>query len=177
MANVGSGFPSFPETNTVYEYLTASRFYVELQLNNSVDGVDGLFMECKGLKYYQDAIEFAESFPESWGMDGYGASVGRIHRSKIPGTEKIDNISLRRGMDASETLWRWIESAQEGGWANVRRDGSLTLYRQDGSMGARFDFESAWPVSYTISDSMAAASDLTFEDLEIACERLRRVRM
>lgn len=177
MVNAGTSFPGQQETTTAYEYLTASRFYVELQLNGSIDEVDGLFMECKGLKYYQDVIEFAESFPEGWGLNGKGSSVGRIHRSKIPGTEKIDNINLRRGTNASETLWRWIEAAQEGGWAEAQKDGSLTLYRQDGSIGARFDFEAAWPVSYNISDSMVTATDLTFEDLEIACESLRRVRL
>ncbi|HEY9737024.1 MAG TPA: phage tail protein, partial [Trichocoleus sp.] len=156
-----------------YEYLTASRFYVELHLNDSIAEVDGLFMECKGLKYYQDTIEFAESFPESWGRGG--ASVGRVHRSKIPGLERIDNISLRRGMGASETLWRWIEAAQEGGWPEVCKDGSLTLYRQDGTAGARFQFEGAWPISYTLSDSMVSGADLAFEDLELACEGLRRV--
>lgn len=160
-------------TTTFYEYLTASRFYVELHLNDSVADVDGLFMECKGLKYYQDAIEFAESFPESWGRNG--ASVGRVYRSKIPGLERIDNINLRRGVSASETLWHWIEIAQDGGWARACKDGSLTLYRQDGTAGARFQFEAAWPVSYTISDSMVSGADLAFEDLEIACESLRRV--
>lgn len=174
MVNAASSF-SGADTTTFYEYLTASRFYVELHLNGSVEDVDGLFMECKGIKYYQDAIEFAESFPESWGRRG--ASVGRIHRSKIPGLEKVDNINLRRGMSASETLWNWIETAQDGGWPDACKDGSLTLYRQDGSVGARFQFEAAWPVSYTVSDSMVTGTDLTFEDLELACEGLKRVRL
>lgn len=166
--------PGQNSTSTFYEYLTASRFYVELHLDDSVEDVDGLFMECKGLKYYQDTIEFAESFPESWGRNG--TSVGRIYRSKIPGVERIDNLSLRRGMGASETLWRWIDTAQSGGWAEACKNGSITLYRQDGNAGARFQFEGAWPVSYTVSDNMVSGTDLAFEDLEIACEQLRRVR-
>lgn len=173
MVNSASAFSAQESTTTFYEYLTASRFYVELHLNDSLEEVDGLFMECKGLKYYQDTIEFAEAFPESWGRGG--ASVGRIHRSKIPGLERIDNISLRRGIGASETLWRWIEVAQAGGWPQACKDGSLTLYRQGGTAGARFQFEAAWPVSYTISDSMVSGTELAFEDLEIACESLKRV--
>ena len=173
MVNAASPFPGPKSTTTFYEYLTASRFYIELHLNGSIAEVDGLFMECKGLKYYQDTLEFAESFPESWGRNG--SSVGRIHRSKIPGLERVDNINLRRGVSASETLWGWIEAVQEGGWAQACKDGSLTLYRQDGTSGARFQFEAAWPVSYTVSDSMASGTDLAFEDLELACERLRRI--
>jgi phage tail-like protein len=165
--------PERDSTETFYEYLTTARFYVELHLDGSVEEVDGLFMECKGLKYSQDVIEFAESFPEGWGQSG--ASVGLVHRSKIPGLERIDNISLRRGMSASETLWRWIETAQMGGWPAACKDGSLTLYRQEGTAGARFQFEGAWPVSYTLSDSLVSGADLAFEDLEITCERLRRV--
>ncbi|MEM6254104.1 MAG: phage tail protein [Cyanobacteria bacterium P01_D01_bin.156] len=165
--------PSPEDTTTFYEYLTASRFYVELHLNDSVDDVDGLFMECKGLKYYQDVIEFTESFPEGWGRQG--SSVGLIHRSKIPGVERIDNINLRRGMGASETLWNWIDLAQDGGWPAACKDGSITLYRQDGTAGARFQFEGAWPVSYTLSDSMVSGTDLAFEDLELACEGFKRV--
>lgn len=165
--------PEQESNTTFYEYLTAARFYVELHLDDSVEEVDGLFMECKGLKYYQDVIEFAESFPESWGHAG--ASVGLVHRTKIPGLERVDNINLRRGMSASETMWRWIELAQDGGWPAACKDGSLTLYRQGGTAGARFQFEGAWPVSYTLSDSMVSGTDLAFEDLEIACERLQRV--
>lgn len=174
MVNTPYTFSGESSTTTYYEYLTASRFYVELHLNGSISDIDGLFMECKGLKYYQDVIEFAESFPESWGRNG--SSVGRVHRSKIPGLEKVDNISLRRGMNASETLWQWIETAQQGGWSQACKDGSLTLYRQDGTTGARFQFEAAWPVSYTVSDSMVSGTDLTFEDLEIACETLTRMK-
>lgn len=173
MADPTSIFSGSPSTTTLYEYLTASRFYVELHLDDSIDEVDGIFMECKGLKYSQAVVEFVESFPEGWGRQG--ASVGLAYCTKIPGLDTIDNINLRRGMNASETLWKWIADTQNGGWPETCKDGSLTLYRQDGTAGARFQFEAAWPVSYTVSDSMVTGTDLTFEDLEIACESLTRV--
>jgi len=152
------------------EYLTASRFYVELTLNGSNDS-DGLFMECKGLKYSQDVIEFAESFRTARGR----ASVGRVVRTKLPSNAKVGNISLRRGMNVSTVLWQWIYDVQNGSWANQRRDGSLVLYRQDGTEGARFNFFRAWPTSYTVSDNSASSSDLAIEDLELVCEELERV--
>lgn len=163
----------YPSANNMLfsEYLTASRFYVALHLDGSYDSVDGLYMECKGLKYYQDVVEFAEVFPQKWGK----SSVGRVHRAKLPGNEKIDNISLRRGMNSSDTLWNWIAAVQNGGWSDRYKSGALSIYRQDGSEGARFAFERAWPVSYTVSDTTVSSTDLAVEDLELACEVLVRV--
>jgi phage tail-like protein len=152
------------------EYLTASRFYVELLLDGNTEA-DGLFMECKGLKYSQDVIEFAESYPQPWGK----ASVGRVMRTKLPGNGKVSDISLRRGMSASTTLWQWIYEVQNGNWAKKWKDGSLTLYRQNGQPGARFQFFRAWPVNYTVADSSVSNSDLAVEDLDLTCEELIRV--
>lgn len=153
------------------EILTVSRFYVELKLNGSIDPIDAYFMECKGFKSYQDVIEFSEVFPQKWGQ----ATRGQVIRTKMPGNVKINNITLRRGLSSSITLWNWINSVQEGGWAKQCLDGSLTIYRQGGEQGARFDFTRAWPVSYTVADSVVSGSDLAFEELELACESLKRI--
>jgi phage tail-like protein len=160
-------------SNTLFqEYLTASRFYVEIHLDGSKENVDGLFMECKGLNYTQDVIEFSESNPVRWGSAS--ATRGRVIRTKIPGNAKVGNISLRRGMNGSSTLWQWIDAVQNGNWANQYRDGSLTVYRQAGSVGARFQFRGAWPFSYSISESTANGSELLIESMEFACEELFR---
>lgn len=60
-------------------------------------------------------------------------------------------------------------------WAKNCLDGSLTIYRQDGQEGARFNFFKAFPVSYSIAGVDVAGSDLAFEELELACENLVRV--
>lgn len=153
------------------EILTASRFYVGLSLDGSLEPIDAYFMECKGFKYAQNVIELAEVFPQPWGK----AKYGRVARTKIPGNVKVNNITLRRGLSSSMTMWNWIKAVQQGKWAEQFRNGALTLYRQDGQEGARFVFEGAWPASYTVGDSVVSSSDLAFEELELACEVFERV--
>ena len=155
----------------IAEILTVSRFYVGLNLDGSLEPVDGYFMECKGFKYTQNVIELAEVFPEKWGK----AKQGRVIRTKLPGNEKVNNISLRRGLSSSMTLWNWIEGVQSGNWANQCKNGRLVIYRQDGQEGARFAFEGAWPVGYSIADSVVSGSELAFEELELAVESFKRV--
>lgn len=64
---------------------------------------------------------------------------------------------------------------QEGNWEKQRRNGSITVYRQNGNMGALFQFENAWPISYSVTDNAASSSELACEELEIACEVFKRV--
>ncbi len=153
------------------EILTVSRFYVGLNLDGSIEPIDGYFMECKGFKYTQNVIELAEVFPQNWGK----ATRGRVIRTKMPGNEKVNNINLRRGLSSSMTLWNWIEEVQSGNWADQLRDGRLVIYRQNGEEGARFAFEGAWPVGYSIADSVVSGSDLAFEELELAVETFVRI--
>jgi phage tail-like protein len=152
------------------EILTACRFYVELKLDGSTESVDGYFAECKGLRYSQDAIEFNEVFPKQ----GQGPP-SMVCCTKMPGNNSVSNITLRRGLTASEMLWQWISDVNSHQWVKKFRDGSLTIYRQDGTAGARFAFFHAWPVSYSVTDAIASGSELAFEEIELACEDLQRV--
>lgn len=156
--------PNYPEI------LVSSRFYLELKLDGSNDAVDGIFMDCKGFKTTQEVIEFAEVTPEKWAK----ATKGKIRRTKIPGNLKIQNITLKRGLNISKTLWNWFEAVEQGNWGKQRRDGSLTIYNQAGEEQVRFDFFRAWPTSYTISDVSASSNDYEIEEIELACEDFRR---
>ncbi len=153
------------------EILTASRFYLELSLDGSNQSVDGIFMDCKGFKCSQEAIEVCEVTPNKWGK----ADKGMVMRTKIPGNVKINNIVLRRGLISSLALWKWFEETQKGNWAKQRRDGSLKVYDQKGDTQAQFQFLNGWATSYTLSDLSASSSDYEIEELEIACEVFKRV--
>ncbi len=153
------------------ELLTNSRFYLELSLDGSKDAVDGIFKECKGFKTTQDVIEACEVTPQKWGQ----ASRGAVVRTKIPGNVKYTNIVLSRGLSSSKTLWKWFEAVEEGGWAKQRRDGSLNIYDQSGTLQARYEFSRAWPASYRVADFNAEGAELEIEEIEIAVEALKRV--
>ena len=153
------------------EVLARCRFFLELNLDGSDESVDGYFMECSGFKVTQDIIEATEVTPQKWGE----AKKGRVVTTKIPGNVKYSNITLRRGLTCSMTLWNWLDSVQEGEWGAEKQDGSLTIYDQGAQQQFRLEFKNAWPVSYTISDLSVSSGELELEELEVAVEELKRV--
>jgi phage tail-like protein len=156
-----------------YELLTNSKFYLEISLNGSLEGIDGYFMECQGFKRSQELIAFCEVVPQKWGKD---AKAGLIQRTKVPGNSKVENIILKRGLCISDSMWKWFQAVEEGKWAKQRRDGDLTIYNQAAQQQARFRFERAWPVSYKISDLKAGGNEFELEEVELAVESLMRVQ-
>jgi phage tail-like protein len=154
-----------------FEILTACKFYVEIKLDKSNDKVDGTFLEFQGLKRTQDAIEICEVTPNKWGT----ATMGRVVRTKIPGNVKSGNLTLKRGMTCSRTLWNWFEAVQEGNWNTQRRNADLCIYDQAGKVQARFRLGGAWPTSYKIADLSARATTIEVEEVEIAFETFARV--
>jgi phage tail-like protein len=154
-----------------FEILTAYKFYVEIKLDKSNDKIDGTFLEFQGLKRTQDAIEICEVTPNKWGR----ATMGNVVRTKIPGNVKSGNLTLKRGMTCSRTLWNWFESVQEGNWNTQRRNADLSIYDQAGKVQARFRLGGAWPSSYKIADLSARATTIEVEEVEIAFETFKRV--
>lgn len=164
MPNLVENFP---------EILTACRFYLALELKGSQQPVDGYFLECRGFKATQDVIEVCEATPQRWGTQG---ERGRIIRTKVPGNLKANNVTLRRGLTLSTTLWEWFNQVQTGNWHQQRKDGALSIYDQAGSIQARFNFEGAWPVGYSVADVSAASSEVEIEEVELACEVFLRTQ-
>ena len=156
--------------NDFPEILTNSRFYIELSLDDSEDPVDAYFTECKGFKHTQEVIEVCQVVPQRWGK----AKYGKVVRTKIPGNIKTNNITLRRGMTKSKTIWKWFNTVQAGNWGEKRRDGSLSIYDQAGDVRAIFEFYNGWPTNYIASDFDANSTDLAIEEIEIAVEIFTR---
>jgi phage tail-like protein len=156
-----------------YELLSSARFYLEITLAGSQDEIDGYFMDCQGFKRSQEIITACEVTPQKWGSQN--TKVGRVVRTKLPGNVKSENIILKRGLNISDTLWRWFKAVEEGKWGDQRRDGDITLYDQKAEAKARFRFFRAWPSSYKISDLKASSTDFEIEELELAVEEFIRV--
>jgi len=154
------------------EILTTSRFYLELHLEGSDERVDGVFGACSGFKATQETGEIVEVTAGTWGKKG--ATRGQLVRTKIPGSSTYDNLTLRRGLTVSTTMWNWLADVAAGQWSDRRRDGSLTIYDQAANGLVRFEFSRAWPVSYAIADLDVAGGDYEIETIELAIEALRR---
>jgi phage tail-like protein len=146
------------------EILTNSKFYLQLSLDGSQE-IDGYFMDCQGFNVKQDPIEIAEV-----------TKGGVVVRTKIPGNTKVGNITLKRGMSISQTLWKWFEKVQNNQWAKQRRNGFLVIYDQGARERARYEFKRAWPCSYKIGDLKASGNEFEIEELELAVEELLRLK-
>ncbi|MBW4505782.1 MAG: phage tail protein [Scytonematopsis contorta HA4267-MV1] len=157
------------------EILTNSRFYLELKLDGSKDSVDGYFMECQGFQTTQEVIEIAEVTSQKWGKNGNAS--GRVVRTKIPGNITYSNLTLRRGLTISMTMWNWLANVQAGKWSEQRRDGSLVIYNQAAKEQFRLNFKRAWPTSYKINDVSAAGQEHEVEELEVVVEELTRIEV
>jgi phage tail-like protein len=164
MPNLVENFP---------EILTSCRFYLQLSLMSSPDPVDAYFMDCKGIKRTQEVIEICEATPQPWAA----AKRGQVVRTKVPGNVKSNNITLRRGLTCSKTLWKWFEDVQKGNWATQRQDVSLTVYDQSTTIQAIFVCSGAWPTSYTLTDFSSSSNDIQIEELELAFEDFTRESM
>jgi len=152
------------------EVLTNCRFYLELKLDGGDRPADAYFMECRGFKTTQEVVEVCEVTAQKWGQ----AKHGNVVRTKVPGNMKVNNIVLKRGMTQSMTVWNWFKAVQQGKWAEQRRNGSLSIYDQDGNIQARFEFFGAFPTSYTLADVNSAGNDIEIEEMELACEEFVR---
>ena len=108
--------------------------------------------------------------PQRWGK----AKYGQVVRTKVPGNIKTNNITLRRGLTKSKTIWKWFDTVQTGNWGQKRRNGSLSIYDQAGDVQAIFEFYNAWPTNYIASDLDANSTELAIEEIEIAVEVFSR---
>lgn len=153
-------------------YLTAANFYLDLKLDGSSDVVDAFFLECQGFDYAQDVIEFSEVTSGRWGK----ATKGKFVKTKLPGHTSSGNLTLLRGMTSSDALWNWFELVQDGNWAKQRKNALLTIY-EGGTPHARFELTAAWPSRYKISDVKSNSQDIEIEEVEVAYEGFKRVKV
>ncbi|HLO85208.1 MAG TPA: phage tail protein [Nostocaceae cyanobacterium] len=144
------------------EILTNSKFYLQLLLDGSQE-IDGYFMDCQGFNVKQEPIEIAEV-----------TQGGVVVRTKIPGNVKYGNITLKRGLSISTTLWKWFAAVQNKQWGKQRRDGALIIYDQGANEVVRYEFSRAWPSSYKIGDLKASGNEFEIEELELVVEEFTR---
>lgn len=155
-----------------FEALPSHKFLVELNLDNSCEKVDGIFLECQGFQRRQEVIEICEVTSNKFGKTRNGLPV----TTKIPGNVKSGNITLRRCMSSSIAFWDWFQASHDN-WAKQRRNVSLNILNEMSQGQARFELTSAWPISYKFTDVGARSADIVIEEVEIAFEDLRRVKI
>jgi phage tail-like protein len=121
----------------------------------------GIFREVSGLDSEQEVIEHRE-------IDAHGNPV--IHR--LPGAAKWPDVTLTRGLGASDELWRWRQCVVRGDFAQARSDCTIELLDQAGQLIAAFHLKQAWPAQYRVSHS--PTGDIATEWLVLAHQGFTR---
>lgn len=141
------------------ELFGAYHFLLEISGPRNQRTIIGGFKSVSGMDSETEVVEFKEDDSK------------RLH--KRPGRTRYGNIVLERGYTATDDLWEWRKSIEEG--KNDRRTGSVIVLDQDGTTEvARYNFFEAWPCKWFGPQMHAASSTIAIERIEIAVEKIER---
>jgi phage tail-like protein len=136
---------------------SAFNFLVEF---NGVD-IGGGFSDVSGLSTDVTIAEYRE------GTDKEN------HVRKIPGMHKVSDITLKRGIIDSQSLWHWVKEVRQFGVA-AQRDVTITLLDESrNNLVQSWFLRGAVPMKYT-GPTLAAkgGSDVAMEELVLSIEAL-----
>ena len=94
---------------------------------------------------------------------------------KLPGKRKPPTVTLRRALTSDTQLGSWHESGLESRASEARKSAALDMHNTAGEPVARYHLENAWVPKIEISALKAGSSEVLYETVTIACERLQRV--
>ena len=121
------------------------------------DVAAGGFSECQGLEFSMKVEEYNEG--------GNNACV-----LKFPGRFSWGNITLKRGMAMSSSLWDWSCGFVQG--RGKRRDGVIALLNEKMLPSNIWYFRRGLPLKYSGPQMNAKQNGVAIESMEIAHEGL-----
>ena len=126
-----------------------------------IDGIPtASFSEVSGLEVEIDVVEYRN------GNDTQNSV------RKLPGLNKVTDITLKRGITLDSSLWDWINSFVQG---NVsRRTMSIILQDELHNDVIRWSLSNAWPRKWGGPVFNAKSNEVAIETLVISYERLER---
>lgn len=137
----------------------AFNFIVDLGTGSS-EGPDAGFEECGPFAERVDVIEYRN------GNDATNEP------RKITGLSTVQDISFKRGVIGSQTLYDWFDEVRNGS-ASAPRNIAVTLLSEDRSTQVTtWKLLRARPVRYRGGPLHGRSSDLAIEELVLAYERL-----
>ncbi|HXW24143.1 MAG TPA: phage tail protein [Xanthobacteraceae bacterium] len=92
------------------------------------------------------------------------------HVRKIPGSHKVGDVTLKRGVVDSSELWKWITQTETQGVA-AQRDVVITLRDESGASVQSWKLRSAVPMKYT-GPTLAGkgGGEVAMEELVLSAE-------
>lgn len=125
-----------------------------------MDGIQQAgFQEVSGLDASTDAQDYRE------GTDP-------THVRKLPGLNKYSAITLKRGINLSDELWKWRQTVIDG--KAELKTGSIVLVDDAGSDVLRWNFFNAWPSKWTGPAFNSTSSAIAVETLELTHEEVKK---
>jgi phage tail-like protein len=130
-----------------------------------IDGQEAAaFCEVSGLDSENTPIEYRE-----------GADATNSLR-KLPGIEKYSNVTLKRGIAGSLTLWNWRKEVRDStSTFPPRKEVTIKLLNEKGDRNTpamTFKLRNAWPTKITGPSFNAKGNEIAFEQLDLVHERL-----
>ena len=130
-----------------------------------IDGVEAAaFSEVSGLDSENTPIEYRE-----------GADPTNAMR-KLPGIEKYSNVSLKRGISGTPTLWNWRKEVRDStSTVPPRKEVTIKLLNEKGDRNKpaiTFKLRNAWPTKLVGPSMTAKGNDIAIEQLDLVHERL-----
>ncbi len=127
--------------------------------------VMGYFTECSGLGSEHDVIEHK-----------IVGAQGKEMVRKIPGRLKWGDISLKRGVTANMDMWTWRKQVEDGKVDEARKNGTISMYDQAGTLVAAWNFENAWPSKLSGPSAKSDDNSVSIEELTIVHEYITRTQ-
>ncbi len=92
------------------------------------------------------------------------------HVRKIPGSHKVGDVTLKRGVVDSSDLWQWIKDARVKG-VEAQRDVVITLRDEAGQAVQQWKLRRVIPMKYT-GPTLAGkgGGDVAMEELVLSVE-------
>lgn len=124
-----------------------------------IDGlIDAGFSEISGLGHEIAVIEYRE------GSDRRNAV------RKLPGLHKVGDVTLKRGLAGSLSLFQWLKAVRDG--QPERRQVAVILMDEAGQPVMRWQLQNAWPRKLTHGPLGAAGDIVAVEEMVLAVETI-----
>ena len=117
------------------------------------------FSEVTGLNQESNVIDYRE------GQEP-------ITPRKLPGLNKIGNITLKRGISPDLSVYNWRKTVTDGDIE--RRNASIVLHNEKHEEVVRWNLVNAWPSKYVGPDLKANANEVAIESVELTHEGVER---
>lgn len=137
-----------------------TQFNFLVDLGSGTDGVDAGFAEVTGLDTHVDVIE-------------YRTGNSKVNEPmKITGLTRVGDVTLKRGVIGSLSLWQWFTEVRTGD-PNAVRTVTIQLQNEDRSETVlTWRLLRARPVKHVSGPLEAVGTDIAIEELVLAYERL-----